>query len=40
MPKNIALIKKKILAIIYILSIYILGPEDLSTTITILATNI
>ena len=39
-PKNITLIKKKILAIIYILSIYILGPEDLFTTITMLATNV
>ena len=40
MPKNITLIKKKILAIIYILSIYISGLKDLSTTITALATNI
>ena len=40
MPKNITLIKKKILATIYILSIYILGLEDLPATITVLATNV
>ena len=40
MPKNIALIKKKILATIYILSIYILGFKNLSATIAALATNI